>query len=137
MKMNTGFTLIELIVVIVIFMTLVSFVSPLGIKQVEKAQAQHDLLKVIQIIREASTFAYASGDSVELKLQGNQVRITTNNGTELVTFTKIHFPNQNFKFNRSGLLSNSQLAYQIGDLNYSMNVIDKLIPKQGVYTYAP
>ena len=68
-----GFTLIEILLVVVLMSVLIALVAPLGIQQVEKARAQAEWLTLDREIGRLSLDAFIRSDFVTLYAAGKQL----------------------------------------------------------------
>jgi len=72
---NSGFTLIELMVVMSIVALLMTMVGPLAINTVEKANAKQEMLTMKNWLRKISMRAFSTGNSYQLKLAGKKAEL--------------------------------------------------------------
>lgn len=72
---KSGFTLIELMVVMSIVALLMTMVGPLAINTVEKANAKQEMLTMKNWLRKISYRAFATGNSYQLKLTGKKAEL--------------------------------------------------------------
>ena len=134
---STGFTLIELLVVIVIMMTMFSFVSPLGIEQVNRAKSQQELHETIRIFQTLSSQAYASGSIISIELNNSRIVASYSGKVKTWQFENIHFPVQNLMINRNGFLDHSIISYRLTSDIEQLNMMSKVISNTDAYIYAP
>ncbi len=78
---DSGFTLIELMVVMSIVALLMTMVGPLAINAVDKANAKQEMLTMKNWLRKISYRAFTTGNSYQLKLAGKKAELflTLNN----------------------------------------------------------
>ncbi len=134
---TTGFTLIELLVVIVIMMTLFAFVSPLGVKQIDRAKSQQELHETIRIFQTLSSRAYAGGATIKVELNNNRIIARYLTKVKTWQFEKLSFPVQSLTFNRNGYMDHSVISYNLSGEIQQLNIMSELIANEGAYTYAP
>ena len=138
MHYHKGFTLIEVLIVIVILMTMVSFVSPLGIRQIERAQAHQDLLTVKRLIVNVSNFSYSSGRVTELTFSKNRVTIHKGNTEKVVELKHLNFSQeQHLTFNNNGYPDTRVLEYSNNNNTLSLELFDLLFPSEFGYIHEP
>lgn len=68
-----GFTLIEVLVVMLLVSVLITLVAPVGAKQVEKARAQTEFLELDRQIGRLALDAFVRSDFVTLNAAGKQL----------------------------------------------------------------
>ncbi|TPH18974.1 pilus assembly FimT family protein [Litorilituus lipolyticus] len=134
---SAGFTLIELLVVIVIMTTLFTFVSPLGVKQIDRAKAQQELHETIRIFQMLSTRAYASGAVIEVELSNKRIIARYLTKVKTWQFEKLSFTRQIITLNRNGYMDKGIISYSLSGETQQLNMMAELIDNDGVYTYAP
>ncbi|RHW74869.1 Tfp pilus assembly protein FimT/FimU [Colwellia sp. RSH04] len=134
---SLGFTLIELMVVIVIMMTMFAFVSPLGIEQINRAKAQQELHEAIRILQSLSTKAYASGTTIKLEFNNNRIIARDLDKVRAWQFEQLYFSNQTVNFNRNGYVDSSYINYTLSEEVRQLNLMSEIIINKGAYTYAP
>ncbi len=138
MSASKGFTLIEVLIVIVILMTMIALVSPLGIQQVERAQARHDLLTIKRLLVNASNLSFSSGESVKITLANQLIRIEKPNTEETIRLEQLSFSQrQILVFNRNGYPDNRVLEYSNSNNKHMLDIFDLLFPSEFEYVYAP
>ena len=134
---SLGFTLIELLVVIVIMMTLFSFVSPLGVQQIDRAKSKQEFHEMIRIFQTLSSRAYASGTAIKIELNNKRIIARYQTKVKAWQFEKLSFPRQLVNFNRNGYIDHSILKYNLSNENQQLDIMSELIINEGAYTYAP
>ena len=122
-KTQQGFTLIELMSVVVLMMLVISLVAPLGIKMVEKAQAQTEYIQLQSFLKKRSQEAFLSSKEVRIEITTNSLRYWQNNpnnpnnqSKKEKIFKHLVFNTgvSTFSFNRNGLPSLLSLDVQVG-----------------------
>lgn len=78
-RINRGFTLIELMIVMSIVALLMGLVGPMVIGSVEKAQAKQELLTAKNWFLKISHRAFSSGQTLYLELAGKKVTLYSTN----------------------------------------------------------
>lgn len=136
MQDKKGFTLIEVLIVIVIIMTLIGLVAPLGIKQVERAQVKNDLLEVKRFIINASNLSFSTGKALNVNLSGN--RITVEDSDIDIKLKRVTFEqSQKIIFNRNGYPSIREITYHSNGNQLSLDLFAIILPVEFGYIYAP
>lgn len=131
-----GFTLIEVLIVIVIIMTLIGLVAPLGIKQVERAQAKHDLLEIKRFIINASNLSFSTGKALNVKMSDSRIIVADSN--IIIKLKKVVFEQeQKLVFNRNGYPSKREITYTSNENKMSIDLFTILLPAEFGYIYAP
>lgn len=120
-KKNSGFTLIELMVVMAIVALLLTMVGPLAMNAVDKANAKQEMLTIKNWLRKISYRAFTTGNSYQLKLAGKKAElfINTENNTlideqqnaALIThnFETLFFQPQVLTYNTKGFVNPTTL----------------------------
>jgi|GEM_PF-909947 len=72
---SSGFTLIELMIVLAIVALLLTMVGPLAINSLEKAQARQEMLTIKNWLRKISYRAFNTGQAYKLKLSGKRAEL--------------------------------------------------------------
>jgi prepilin-type N-terminal cleavage/methylation domain-containing protein len=78
-KMSSGFTLIELMIVMSVVALLMGMVGPLAINSLEKAEAKQEMLTMKNWFRKVSYRAFSTQQAHILKLSGKKVELFLNN----------------------------------------------------------
>ena len=114
--------MIELLVVITIVMTVLSLLGGAGLRTVEKARAQGELISVYGIIRKASVRAFTSGKPLDVLFVGPSVRIMSSKKRLLEKkFEYLEFDEQFVFLDRNGMSNTLSLTARVND---SERVID-------------
>lgn len=67
----TGFSLVELLVVLALASTLIALVGPLGFESVERVRTQSEVVAIQRWYNRIGYSAFIRGQSIEVKSQGN------------------------------------------------------------------
>jgi len=105
---NSGFTLIELMIVMLIVALLGAMVGPMAINSLEKAQAKQELLTLKNWFKQISYRAYIGGQSLKITLDGKQALLMTASEENIIkkeTFDFLFFQPQQLLFNNKGFVS--------------------------------
>lgn len=100
-----GFTLIEILLVVLLMSVLITLVAPLGIKQVEKARAQSEWLTLNRELGRLSLDAFLRSDFVTLVAAGKQLAWASDGGEQgVIEFEHLFFsPEQRLTINPNGI----------------------------------
>ena len=100
-----GFTLIEILLVVLLTSILVALVAPLGVQQVEKARAQTEWLSLQREIGRLSMHAFLRGEFITLDVSGKQLLWQSGRGEQgVIQFEQLFFsPPQRVTFNPNGI----------------------------------
>jgi len=104
----SGFTLIELMIVMSIVALLGAMVGPMVISSFEKAQAKQELLTLKNWFKQISYRAYIGGQSLKITLDGKQTLLMTVNEENVIkkeAFEFLFFQPQELLFNNKGFVS--------------------------------
>ena len=105
LRKTCGFTLIEILLVVLLTSILAALVSPLGIEQVEKARAQSEWLTLDREIDRLSLDAFLRGDFVTIYAAGKQLAWEFRGGKQgVIEFEHLFFsPEQRITINPNGI----------------------------------
>lgn len=100
-----GFTLVEILLVLVLGALLVGLVAPLGVKQVEKARAQSEWLTLEREVRSLALQAFIRNEYLTLRAAGQELAWRSDRGDAgAMTFDQLYFePEQFVTFNPNGI----------------------------------
>lgn len=100
-----GFTLVEILLVLVLGATLVGLVVPLGVAQVDKARAQSEWLTLEREIRGLAMQAFVRSDYLTLRATGKELSWRSGRGDSgALSFEQLTFsPEQTITFNPNGI----------------------------------
>ena len=105
---NTGFTLIELMIVLTIVGVLMTMVGPLAVQSVEKAQAKQEMLSLKNLLRKVSAKAFNTGNEYRVILSGKQVTLyladNEEKPQELFEFEYLFFQPQKLYYSNKGFV---------------------------------
>lgn len=106
-----GFTLIEILLVVLLMSVLITLVAPLGVQQVEKARAQSEWLTLDREIGRLSLDAFLRSDFVTLVAAGKQLAWETDSGDQgIIEFEQLFFsPAQQVTINPNGIADQSEI----------------------------
>ena len=110
---DSGFTLIELMVVLIIISILASLVTPEIFKRIEKAEISSEKKKLESIFESAAIVAFARRTPVIIKLENNILTVM-NNAMKVTSFTEFKFfvfKNLLVRFNANGFSKEKQIQY--------------------------
>lgn len=105
LRKTCGFTLIEILLVVLLTSILAALVAPLGIEQVEKARAQSEWLTLDREIDRLSLDAFLRGDFVTIYAAGKQLAWEFRGGKQgVIEFEHLFFsPEQRITINPNGI----------------------------------
>ncbi|MDX2370003.1 MAG: type II secretion system protein [Colwellia sp.] len=113
-KRNSGFTLIELMVVMSIVALLMTMVGPLAINAVDKANAKQEMLTIKNWLRKVSYRAFYTGQEYTIKLAGKEVQLFYRY-EQITAITKIEFETlffqpQTLNYNNRGFVEPNKVT---------------------------
>ena len=105
LRRTGGFTLIEILLVVLLTSILVALVAPLGVQQVEKARAQTEWLTLQREIGRLSMHAFLRGEFITLNVSGKQLLWQSGRGEQgVIQFEQLFFsPPQKITINPNGI----------------------------------
>lgn len=123
----SGFTLIELMIVLAIAGVLMGFVGPLAIDAVDKAQAKQERLSINNWLAKISMRANATGETYTLNFAGKSATLAKqgNEGQTIVvskTFEFNFFPPQQLTYTKKGFVSPETLIVNYRTKQESIDV---------------
>ncbi|WP_337879027.1 prepilin-type N-terminal cleavage/methylation domain-containing protein [Rheinheimera sp.] len=101
-RRQRGFTLIELMVVLIISSLLLSLVGPLALERIDAYRAKKELLDIRQKIRDVSNLAYVSGQLYQVQMQGTELSIKSASQQSSYVYEFISAEDLYVNFNRNG-----------------------------------
>ena len=109
-----GFTLIEVLLVILLTSVLVALVAPLGVQQVDKARAQTEWLTLQREIGHLSMHAFLRGEFITVDVSGKQLEWRSGRGEQgVMQFEQLFFsPPQRITINPNGIADRSAIEVQ-------------------------
>ena len=107
-----GFTMIELLIVVVIMMLGLALVGGYAIDAIDKAEARSEVVSLQSMLRKAGVIAFSSGSDVTLEFSGNLIssRSQHNHSSEKL-FRHLSFGDQEVVFNKNGVPNIHVLSY--------------------------
>lgn len=106
-----GFTLVEILLVLVLGAMLIGLVVPLGVTQVDRARAQSEWLTLEREIRGLAMQAFIRSDYLTLRAAGRELSWRSGRGDRgALTFEQLRFsPEQTITINPNGIADTSSL----------------------------
>lgn len=123
--LQSGFTLIELMVVMTIITLLIGLVGPLAINSLDKAQAKSEILTLKNRLRKISYRAYILQSSAEVTFKGKEITISYNgSNSQPITITNevLFFNEQVLYFNNYGFVQPLKLNLTYRDINTTLDL---------------
>lgn len=123
--LQSGFTLIELMVVMTIIALLTGLVGPLAINSLDKAQAKSEILTLKNRLRKISYRAYILQSSAEVTFKGKEITISySGSDIQPITITNevLFFNEQVLYFNNYGFVQPLKLNLTYRDISTSLDL---------------
>lgn len=119
-----GFTLVEILLVVVLVSVLAALIAPLGITQVEKARAQSEWMVLDRTIGRLSVDAYLRGDFVTVDAAGHQLAWEFLSGKQgSIEFEQLFFePQQTITINPNGIADRATIELLQRDRRRSLEI---------------
>jgi len=124
---GSGFTLIELMVVLAIMSTLFALIGPNLIKVYEKAKFQSELVELRESLRKISYKAFINGRAVAVYLNSNSMRyqyLDSDKKALVKQFNYIAFPEQNIKVSSTGFTDKLQILVSMGEVETALSLAE-------------
>lgn len=126
MKLRHGFTLIELLVVISIMTTILSFVGPLMIEQVDKTRAAAEFRQLQQYISDSAKVAFLKGQPVSFVFDGKQLQRELGENQVTVQYDYLFFSQQRVVINANGFTASKLVSVRKGRTELSIELAELL-----------
>jgi len=125
LRKTCGFTLIEILLVVLLTSILAALVAPLGFEQVEKARAQSEWLTLDREIGRLSLDAFLYGDFVTIDAAGKQLAWEFRGGKQGVReFEHLFFsPAQQITINPNGIADHPEIEVLQRDRRRSLGIL--------------
>ena len=125
LRKTCGFTLIEILLVVLLTSILAALVAPLGIEQVEKARAQSEWLTLDREIDRLSLDAFLRGDFVTIYAAGKQLAWEFRGGKQgVIEFEHLFFsPEQRITINPNGIADRLVIEVLQRDRRRSLRIL--------------
>jgi prepilin-type N-terminal cleavage/methylation domain-containing protein len=127
---SKGFTLIELMVVIVVVALLVGLVAPLTFKQLNTSRAKTEYLTLRNTLKKHTTKAFAQGIRYQMQMKGNTLTAHSILGVKSFVYENLVLPEMTFVINRNGYPSLDKFELQVANQTRSITLEDMLGVKQ-------
>lgn len=123
-----GFTLIEILLVVLLASILVTLVAPLGIEQVEKARAQSEWLTLDREIDRLSLDAFLRSDFVTVYAAGKRLAWESRGGQPgVIEFEQLFFsPEQRITINPNGIADRLAIEVLQRDRRRSLSILPEV-----------
>ncbi|MCJ8269535.1 MAG: type II secretion system GspH family protein [Psychrosphaera sp.] len=127
---NQGFTLIELMIVILVMGLLAGLVAPLTFKQLDKSRAKTEFLKLRNTIKSHTTKAFTQGVSYRIETKDQTLTALSVLGQKSYTFKYLQMPEQFFIINANGFPSIDKFELTVAGQPRQITMEDMLGVKQ-------
>ena len=123
-----GFTLIEILIVVLLVSIVAGLVAPLGVEQVEKARAQSEWLTLDREIGRLAMDAFLRSDFITIDAAGKQLAWASSGGARgVIEFEQLFFsPQQRVTFNPNGIADRSVLEVLQRDRRRSLSILPEV-----------
>jgi len=115
-----GFTMIELLVVLIIVSLTASLVGPSMFHRYEKIKARDEEQRLFLLLDAVGMQAFLSQTARTIDCRENQISLVEQK--ETVDFTYLTFPATSVYFNANGFAESPALAYRIGEEEKSVSL---------------
>ncbi|MEO2280270.1 type II secretion system protein [Pseudoalteromonas pernae] len=107
---GSGFSLIELMVVMAIMAVTLSLTGGLVIKSVDRQQRMVETERVKELFKNLSFRAYYSGSESKINLNGNRMKIALADQEQVIEFKQLTFVAQEFRINNMASIKPSEFS---------------------------
>lgn len=127
-RRTRGFTLIEILLVVLLMSIVLVLVAPLGIKQVEKARAQSEWLELDREIGRLSLDAFIRSDFVTLHAAGKRLAWKSDAGQHgMLEFEHLFFsPEQQLTINPNGIADPFEIVVLQRDRQRTLSLMPEI-----------
>lgn len=125
-----GFTLIELIVVMLIMASLLSLVGPLAVKNVETTQYKTEEMQFKNWLVKMSHTAFYTGKPVTISLSGKVAEAQVGDKTDRLALNDIFFQPQTFHLSKNGFPSVDSVSYQGRNRQMELDIVQHIYQKR-------
>ena len=128
MRGARGFTLIEILLVVLLGSIVLALVAPLGVEQVEKAQAQSEWLELDRKVGRLSLDAFIRSDFVTLYAAGKQLAWESDGGASgVIEFDHLFFsPEQQVVINPNGIADHAGIEVLQRERRRTVNLLPEV-----------
>lgn len=125
---HSGFTLVELITVMLLVSLLAGLVGPLTINAIERAQAKAEVLNVNNLINKLSYQAYIQQSNIVISFYEKQLTINDSLQEKTKSYQYIMFKNTPvIHINQNGFIWPASIKYSIQEKENELILNDKLV----------
>ncbi|PAY02797.1 hypothetical protein CKO50_02930 [Pseudoalteromonas sp. HM-SA03] len=135
MSTSRGFTMVELLVVLVLIGLLSSFVGPMVITQVEKTEAKIEAAQVLKLFENASQTAFWLNERVLFRTEANNILVVREvSGKQIVKkeFRVLRFKTGEIEIGATGDSNARSLNYYVNDQIRTIELVSMWPEYKGV-----
>lgn len=123
-----GFTLVEILLVVLLMSVVIALVAPLGVTQVEKARAQTEWLTLDRAMDQLSLDAFIRGDFVAVVAAGKRLAWEFEGGQRgNIEFEQLFFsPEQRLTINPNGIADRAEIEVLQRDRRRRLRILPEV-----------
>lgn len=123
-----GFTLVEILLVVLLMSVVIALVAPLGVTQVEKARAQTEWLTLDRAMDQLSLDAFIRGDFVAVVVAGKRLAWEFEGGQRgNIEFEQLFFsPEQRLTINPNGIADRAEIEVLQRDRRRRLRILPEV-----------
>lgn len=123
-----GFTLVEILLVVLLMSVVIALVAPLGVSQVEKARAQTEWLTLDRAMDQLSLDAFVRGDFVDVVAAGKRLAWEFEGGQRgNIEFEQLFFlPEQRLTINPNGIADRAEIEVLQRDRRRRLRILPEV-----------
>ncbi len=125
---SRGFTLIEILLVVMLLSITLMLVAPLGVEQVEKARAQSEWIALDREIGRLSMTAFLRSEFISIYAAGKELAWETGDGEQgVIVFEHLFFsPEQRLSINPNGIAEPMELEVLQRDRQRTLSLMPEV-----------
>ena len=123
-----GFTLIEILLVVLLLSITLTLVAPLGVEQVEKARAQSEWIALDREIGRLSMNAFLRSEFISIHAAGKELAWETGDGEQgVIVFEHLFFsPEQRLTINPNGIADPMEIEVLQRDRQRTLSLMPEI-----------
>ena len=122
MQRAKGFSLIELMVVLLLMSLLMTIVGPFATQSLNRVQAKSELIELKQWLKKQQAKAFLQGKIIRITLDGN---VVMQSDSAVATFKFLSFPAQSITIGANGFIDEVAISYELNQKQDTIQLRDE------------